>query len=180
MHPNVQIENNFVPFAQYLPTLEAMIAGDELPDVFFGHVKVAELGRAGRTVNYSDVMDEEFLGQFYPGPTRQFTFDGSVYAIPWTAQMFGIFVNPLITDELGVVPPVTWDDLMAMAPAINDAGYIPLAWGNAAGNVCPDFMLPLITQFGGDVYALDDLSDPEVSWELAAGGRRAHAAAAVV
>ncbi len=32
-------------------------------------------------------------------------------------------------------------------------------------NVCPDFVLPLITQYGGDVYALDDLSDPEVSWD---------------
>jgi ABC-type thiamine transport system substrate-binding protein len=35
-HPNVTIESNFVAFEQYLPTLEAMIAGDELPDVFFG------------------------------------------------------------------------------------------------------------------------------------------------
>ena len=165
MHPEVTIENNFVPFPQYLPTLESMIAGEELPDVFFGHVKAAELGRAGLGVNYSEIMDEEFLGQFYPGPTRQFTFDGNVYAIPWTAQMFGIFVNPTIMDELGLEVPETWDELIAMAPAINDAGYIPLAWGNSAMNVCPDFVLPLITQYGGDVYALDDLSDPEVSWD---------------
>ena len=165
MHPGVTIENNFVPFPQYLPTLESMIAGEELPDVFFGHVKAAELGRGGLSVNYSEVMDEEFLGQFYEGPTRQFTFDGQVYAIPWTAQMFGIFVNPAIMDELGLEPPETWDELIAMAPAINDAGYIPVAWGNSAMNVCPDFVLPIITQFGGDVWALDDLSDPDVSWD---------------
>ena len=165
MHPEVTIENNFVPFAQYLPTLEAMIAGEELPDVFFGHVKAAELGRGGLSVNYSEIMDEEFLSQFYPGPTRQFTFDGNVYAVPWTAQMFGIFVNPAIMEEVGVEMPETWDELIEMAPAINDAGYIPLAWGNSAMNVCPDFVLPLITQYGGDVYALDDLSDPDVSWD---------------
>lgn len=165
LHPNVTFENNFVPFAQYLPTLEAMIAGGELPDVFFGHVKAAELGRGGLAVNYSEVFDEEFLGQFYPGPTRQFTFDGNVYAIPWTAQLFGIFVNPIIMEELGLEPPTTWDDLMAMAPAINEAGYIPLSWGNAAANVCPDFVLPLITQYGGDVYALDDLTAEGVTWD---------------
>ena len=165
MHPGVTIENNFVPFPQYLPTLESMIAGEELPDVFFGHVKAAELGRGGLSVNYSEVMDEEFLGQFYEGPTRQFTFDGQVYAIPWTAQMFGIFVNPTIMDELGLEPPETWDELIAMSPTINDAGYIPVAWGNSAMNVCPDFVLPIITQFGGDVWALDDLSEPGITWD---------------
>jgi raffinose/stachyose/melibiose transport system substrate-binding protein len=165
LYPNVTIENNFVPFAQYLPTLEAMIAGEELPDVFFGHVKVAALGRGGLAVNYSEVFDEEYLSRFYPGPMRQFTFDGNVYALPWTAQMFGIFVNPAIMEELGLEPPVTWDELVEMSPIINEAGYIPVSWGNAAMNVCPDFVLPLITQYGGDVWALDDLSDPDISWD---------------
>ncbi len=164
-HPNVTVETNFIPFAQYLPALEAMIAGEELPDVFFGHVMVAELGRAGAIVNYSEVMDEEFLSGFFPGPTRQFTFDGNLYALPWTSQMFGIFVNGAIMEELGLEPPETWDELIEMAPTIREAGYIPLSWGNAAGNVCPDFLLPLITQYGGDVYALDDLTDPDVSWD---------------
>ena len=30
-HPNVTIENNFVPFAQYLTTLAAMTAGESFP-----------------------------------------------------------------------------------------------------------------------------------------------------
>lgn len=164
-HPNVTIENNYVPFAQYLPALEAMIAGEELPDMFFGHVKAAELGRAGLIVNYSEALGEDFLSQFYAGPTRQFTFDGNMYAIPYSAQMFGFFVNPAIMEEVGVEPPETWDDLIAITPILNDAGYIPLSWGNQAANVCVDFMLPLVAQYGGDVYALDDLTDPDVTWD---------------
>ncbi|MBD3305338.1 extracellular solute-binding protein [candidate division KSB3 bacterium] len=164
-HPNVTIESNFVAFAQYLPTLEAMIAGEELPDVFFGHVKSAEIGRAGKSVAYNEVFEEDFINQFSPGPLRQFTFDGNVYALPWTAQMFGVFVNREIMEELDLEPPETWSDLIAMSPAINEAGYVPLSWGNAAMNICPDFVLPIITQYGGDVYALDDLTDPDVSWD---------------
>ena len=164
-HPGVTIENNFVPFAQYLPTLESMIAGEQLPDVFFGHVKSAELGRGGLAVNYKDYFDQEFFDQFYPGPLKQFTFDGNIYAIPWTAQLFGVFVNPAILSEVGVEAPQTWDDLIAMSPALNDAGYIPLAWGNQAANVCPDFVLPIMAQEGADVYALDDLSSPDLSWD---------------
>lgn len=164
-HPGVTIEINDLPFPQYLPTLEAMIAGDELPDVFYGHVKTAELGRAGLVIDYRDFVDEEWLARFYPGPLRQTVFDGAVYGVPQDAQLFMLYVNPAIMEELNLEPPVTWDDLIAMAPAINEAGYIPLAWGNSAGNVCPDFFLPLIAQFGGDAWALDDLADPAVSWD---------------
>jgi raffinose/stachyose/melibiose transport system substrate-binding protein len=165
-HPGVNIETNFIGFGQYLPTLQTRAAGEELPDVFFGHVMAAELGRAGLAVNYADIYEPEYFERFYPGPLRQFTFDeGAIYALPWTAQMFGIFVNDTIMTELGLEPPNTWDELIEMAPAINEAGYIPLTWGNAEGNVCPDFVLPLITQYGGDVYALDALTDPDVTWD---------------
>jgi raffinose/stachyose/melibiose transport system substrate-binding protein len=165
-HPGVDIQTNFIGFGQYLPTLEARTAGEELPDVFYGHVKAAELGRAGLAVNYAEIYEPEYFERFYPGPLRQFTFDdGAIYALPWTAQMFGIFVNDTIMTELGLEPPNTWDDLIEMAPTINEAGYIPLTWGNLEANVCPDFVLPIITQYGGDVYALDDLTDPEVSWD---------------
>ena len=157
LHPGVTIEVNDLPFPQYLPTLEAMIAGDELPDIFYGHVKTAELGRAGLVIDYRDYFDEEWLDRFFPGPLHQTTFDGAIYGIPQNAQLFEIFVNPAIMDELDWKPPQTWDDLIAMAPTINAAGYIPLAWGNSAGNVCPDFFLPLVAQYGGDTFALDDL-----------------------
>ncbi len=165
-HPGVKIETNFVPFNQYLTTLAAMTAGNSLPDLFYGHVKAAELGRAGLAVNYKDVVDEAFLKQFYPGPLRQFTFDdGAIYALPWTAQIFGLFVNDRIMKELGLTPPNTWDELIAMAPKIREAGLTrsPSAIWRTMSR--PDFLLPLIAQYGGDVYALDDLTKPGLSWD---------------
>lgn len=164
-HPGVTIEINDLPFPQYLPTLEAMIAGDELPDVFYGHVKTAELGRAGLIIDYRDYVDQDWLDRFYPGPLQQTTFDGAIYGVPQDAQFFEFYVNPTIMESLNLEPPQTWDDLIAMAPTINDAGYITLAWGNSAGNVCPDFFLPLVTQYGGNTFVLDDLADPADSWD---------------
>lgn len=164
-HPGVTVETNFVAFPQYLPTLQAMIAGGSLPDLFYGHVKVADLGRGGLTVNYKDVLPADFFDGFFPSTLRQLTFDGKVYGLPWTAQMFGFYVNDKIMKDLGLTPPETWDDLLAMTPKIKEAGYVPLAWGNSAKNVCPDFMLPIVAQYGGDVYALDALTDPSVSWD---------------
>jgi ABC-type glycerol-3-phosphate transport system substrate-binding protein len=165
LHPGVVIQNNFVPGAQYLPTLTAMAAAKTLPDMFHAHVLAAQLGRAGLTVNYKDYFPVSFFTQFYPSTVRQFTFDnGKVYALPLIAQTIGIFPNTKIMSQLHLQTPETWDDLIAMTPAIRKAGLTPLAWGNAQSNSGPDFFLPLITQYGGDVYALDDLTKPGVSW----------------
>lgn len=164
-HPGVTIEVNDLAFPQYLPALEAMIAGDELPDIFYGHVKTAELGRGGLVIDYRDYFDEEWLARFAEGPLKQSTFDGAIYGVPQNAQLFMLFMNPAIMEELGLEDPQTWDDLIEMAPVINDAGYIPVAWGNSAGNVCPDFFLPLVAQYGGDTFALDDLATPDLSWD---------------
>jgi ABC-type glycerol-3-phosphate transport system substrate-binding protein len=164
-HPNVTIENNYVAFPQYLPSLEAQAASNSLPDVFYASVKAAELGRSGNTINYKDVMPAEFFDQFYPSPLKQYTFDdGKVYAVPWTAQTFGLFANNKLMQDLNLKAPETWDDLIAMAPKMREAGLTPVSFGNQAKNVCPDFFLPLITQYGGDVYALDDLTQAGLSW----------------
>ncbi len=165
LHPGVVIENDYVPNAQYLTTLTSMAAAKTLPDMFHAHVLAAQLGRAGLTVNYRDYFPPAFFQQFYPSTIRQFTFDGTkVYALPLTAQTIGIFPNNKIMKQLHLEAPETWDDLIAMTPTIRKAGLVPLIWGNGLSNSGPDFFLPLITQYGGDVYALDDLTKPGVSW----------------
>ena len=164
-NPGVKVESNFVAFSQYLPTLTAMIAGDSLPDVFNGGTKTGELGRAGLLVNYKDVFDDAFFDQFFKGPLRQYTFDGKPYGLADMAQDFGVFANDRIMKEVGLTVPNTWDELIADAPKFKAAGYIPLAWGNLTRNTCPDFFLPLVAQYGGDVYALDDHTAPGVSWD---------------
>ena len=159
-HPGVTVANNFVPFADYLTTLETQLAGDQLPDIFYGHVKAAEIGKAGKSVDLKTAYDPDFFDSFYSGPLSQFNFPNdeggsNIYALPMDAQLFAFFVNPTIMGELGLQAPDTWDQLIEMAPTIRDAGYVPLAWGNQAQNVCVDFVLPIIQQYGGNVLAMD-------------------------
>ena len=164
-NPGVKVESNFVAFSQYLSTLTAMIAADSLPDVFNGGTKTGELGRAGLLVNYKDVFDDEFFSRWFDGPLRQYTFDDKPFALADMAQDFGIFANDRIMKEVGLTVPDTWDELIADVPKFKAAGYIPLSWGNLTRNTCPDFFLPLVAQYGGDAYALDDHTAPGVSWD---------------
>jgi raffinose/stachyose/melibiose transport system substrate-binding protein len=165
LHPGVVVENDYIAFPQYLPTLTSMAAAKTLPDIFYAHVLAAQLGRAGLSINYRDHLPASFINQFFASPIKQFTFDGTkLYALPLSAQVFGIFHNNALMSKLGLQPPNTWDDLIAMVPTIKKAGLVPLVWGNSLSNTGPDFFLPLITQYGGDVYALDALTRSGLSW----------------
>ena len=164
-NPGVKVESNFVAFSQYLSTLTAMIAAGELPDVFNGGTKTGELGRSGHLVNFKDAFDAKFFDQFFKGPLRQYTFDDKPYGLPDMAQDFAVFTNDRIMKEVGLEMPNTWDELIADVPKFKEKGYIPLSWGNLTRNTCPDFFLPLVAQYGGDAYQLDDHTAPGVSWD---------------
>jgi len=160
-HPALTVDNNVVPFGEYTLNLEAMIAAGTPPDVFWGLTKILELGRGKAVIDWYNYVDEDFLDGFYWGPVEHFIWDGELYAIPSTAQTFGFFVHDTLMQELGLEPPETWDDLIAMAPDIRDAGLAPVVFGNQDKGTAWDFWLPLVAQYGGNASEYDT---QEKSW----------------
>ena len=86
-----------------------------------------------------DVFDAAFFDRFFKGPLRQYTFDGKPYGLADMAQDFGVFANDRIMKKVGLDVPNTWDEMIADAPKLKAAGFIPLGWGNLTRNTCPDF-----------------------------------------
>jgi ABC-type glycerol-3-phosphate transport system substrate-binding protein len=103
-HLGVTIKTSYLPFSQYITTLETMTAGNELPDVFFGlYTSTFTLGQVGIAVDFCKIMPSEYFKRFYPAALRTWTTpDGAICALPLTAQMFAIYVNPKIMDSLGL------------------------------------------------------------------------------
>jgi raffinose/stachyose/melibiose transport system substrate-binding protein len=163
-HPGLKITNTYVPFPQYFPKLTALDAANSLPDVFYAVVQAQILGDAGKVIDFKKNMPASFLARFEPHPLASYTWNGKIYGLPWASQFFAFFLNNEIMGKLKLSAPQTWDDLVAMAPKINSAGYIPLVFGNQARNVASDFFLPIIKQEGGDVRTLDDHTKPGVTW----------------
>ncbi len=167
-HPNIVAENRIYGNAEYLPVLEAAIAGNTAPDILAPHVHAIEYGLAGQTVDLNELMGEEFMSQFFPSTRRQFTVDGKQYALGWMAQTFGFFYNPALFEQAGVTtPPETWDELIDVCGQFREAGITPWVFNESDKWLGADFFLPLITQATDDpdlVYALDDHTAEGVSW----------------
>lgn len=164
----ITVEQRVYGSSEYLQVLEAAIAGGKGPDVFGPHVHAIEYGLAGQTVDLIESFGEDFLSKFFPSTRRQFTAEGKQFAMGWMAQTFGFFYNPALFEQAGVTEiPETWDDLIAVAGQIREAGIIPWAFNNADKWLGADFFLPLITQVTDNpdlVYDLDEHTKPGVSW----------------
>jgi glucose/mannose transport system substrate-binding protein len=57
-------------------------------------------------------------------------YDGNWVAVPVNVHRINwMWVNPDVFEAAGVEIPTTWDEFEDAAEAIEDAGYIPVAWG---------------------------------------------------
>jgi ABC-type glycerol-3-phosphate transport system substrate-binding protein len=164
---NIVVENRLYGTDEYLPVLEAAIAGKTAPDILGPHVHAIEYGLAGQTVDLVGILGEDFLKEFFPSTRRQFTVEGKQYGVGWMAQTFGFFYNPAMFEQAGVTPPETWDELIEVGQQIKAAGIIPWSFNESDKWLGADFFLPLITQASDNpdlVYDLDDHTKEGVSW----------------
>ena len=168
-NPNVTVEMQQYAFAEYVPALQARLQADDDPAVYMPAALALQLAEAGRTLDLKAELGDEFIDQFYPSTNRQAEYDGGQYAVPWAAQMFGLYYNKTVFAEHGWEEPETWDDLIALAQQIRaESDLNPVAIVGNNPSQLADFFWPLISQVEDDTelaYALDALTDPDVSWD---------------
>ncbi|MGP9539125.1 ABC transporter substrate-binding protein [Brachybacterium sp. AOP43-C2-M15] len=151
-NPSITVTNRlFGSPDQYLPALQAAVSGGDLPEIFAPHTRALEYGRNGISLDIKSALGADFTDQFFDSANDQYTLDGAQYGIGWMAQTFGVFYAPEMLEAAGVDgEPETWDDLIAAAELLRDAGTAPLAASFNPGTSGLDFFLPLITQVTDD------------------------------
>jgi raffinose/stachyose/melibiose transport system substrate-binding protein len=68
--------------------------------------------------------------KLFPASFEAATVDGKIYAMPAeTVTPIIFYWNKKVFDKVGVQPPATWDDIMALVPKFNAAGIAPFSLG---------------------------------------------------
>jgi raffinose/stachyose/melibiose transport system substrate-binding protein len=68
--------------------------------------------------------------RLFPSSFGAATIDGKVYAMPCeTVQPIILYYNKKVFDDVGVEPPQSWDDIMALVPKFNAKGIAPFSLG---------------------------------------------------
>ncbi|WP_372630196.1 extracellular solute-binding protein [Cohnella sp.] len=60
-------------------------------------------------------------GQYMPSAFEPYEYDGHTYAVPDEQEFFMMYYREDILDDLGLKPPQTWDDLMDIAPVLQNS-----------------------------------------------------------
>ncbi len=132
-HPNITITFDPTNPPDYNATLRTQLEGGTAPDLFYlrSYATSRQLFEEGYLEPLGDL----------PGLMENFTDaarapwateDGLPYGVPFIAVSHGVYYNMDLFAELGLEIPQTWEELIATAQTIKDAGYD--AFANASGD----------------------------------------------
>lgn len=134
-NPNVNIEFVFSAHDGYQQKLTAMMAGDELTDVWMTKGDMLPSFADTGTIQAADQyikQDTEWADAYLDGAFGDCTYNGTEWGVPMQMQAntIGIY-NQAIFEECGIDKwPETWTELLEDCEKIKAKGYIPIAMGN--------------------------------------------------
>ena len=166
-NPNVKIEVEALDEEAYKTKFKAY-SMEGMPDVvsIWGQPSfLDEVLDAGvlAELNESDYADYGFLD----GSLDGFKKDGKLYGLPRNTDVAVFYYNQKIFDDNGWSVPTTYDDLLALAEPIKDAGLTPVAMDGGDGWPMAVYLSDLMFQITGDYHQMTidalaggDFSDP--------------------
>jgi multiple sugar transport system substrate-binding protein len=110
-----------------------------------------------------EVIEYQFVTR-WDVESNYFAEDAPVYGVPINGNIQLLFYRADLYEELGMEPPVTWDDAIAAAKAIakQQSDVYGYAFrGQRAGYAVTYDFLPLLRGFGGDIFA-----NPPEDWTV--------------
>ncbi|UYM14995.1 ABC transporter substrate-binding protein [Endozoicomonas euniceicola] len=80
-------------------------------------------------------------------------FQGRFYGVPVGIHRSNwLWVNPGAFEDTGLAIPTSWDELIAIAPRLRQAGFIPLTHGGEAWQQAAIFESVVLSEGGADFY----------------------------
>lgn len=118
-----------VEFNSYFTKFKTAAAGGNPPDLMemSWTGQYHDLIRAGTLRQLDDVLASKLFPKFFPSVMESLKYKGKTYAIPLDLNTLSIGYNKDIFKKLGLKPPQTFDQLLALAKPLRAAGYQPLA-----------------------------------------------------
>lgn len=133
-NPGWTVNLTEAPNDQYKTKLRVALGTDTGPDVFhnWGGSDLVEYEASGLILPLDDLLESgDLAGAFTDAVLEQGQVDGTQYGLATAVEASMVWYNTEIFDELGLVPPTTWDEFLEVIEATKAAGLIPIAMANS-------------------------------------------------
>lgn len=161
-NPDIKVVYEGMPGGQFKEFLKARFSANDASDVIMIHPGLPEVIAYGKAGYLLDLSGEAWINNFTEASLKATSADGQIYAIPNDMNVLGVYYNEQIFADLGIEIPQNWDEFLAAAEKIKQAGIVPISIGNNDGWMT---LAALYTMAPGTVYA----KNPQFDAQLNAG-----------
>ncbi|MEW1642455.1 extracellular solute-binding protein [Streptomyces sp. NPDC091219] len=133
-HPKEQIKDTTYQNDAYKTKIKTSIGAGKAPTIIWGWGggTLRTYVEAGQVEDLTAWFGEhsELKKSLFPSSFAAATVNGKIYAMPVeTVQPIILYYNRKVFDQVGVEPPKSWDDIMALVPRFNAKGIAPFSLG---------------------------------------------------
>ncbi|MEW2504416.1 sugar ABC transporter substrate-binding protein [Amycolatopsis sp. NPDC047767] len=160
-YPNVKVNVDVTPFANYFTKLQTEASSDSLPDLFWMNGPNFQLYASNGKIEpiTGEVKAGAIDPKNYPQSLDQlYTLDGVQYGVPKDFDTIGVWINKALFAEAGVPIPSkdwTWADFQSTAAQISQKLASKGVYGISAGMDGQTTYYNTIFQSGGSVISPD-------------------------
>ena len=157
-NPGVNVEVVPLQNDPYKTKIKVAVGAGNPPCVFptWGGGPLYEYVQADHVVDLTDFMQQDsYVDRFVPAPLSNVTFDGKIWGVPVENSAIAVvWYNKTIFEELGLEPPTTWDELLAIVDTLNENDIAPFAMANKTKWPSSMFFMYLVDRLAGpEVFA---------------------------
>lgn len=111
----------------YLHQMKARLATELAPELFtwWSTMRAKELVDEDVTGDLTDLWDK-YKNDYSKDLREAFTIGGKVYGFPYTVDYWPVWYNKTIFNRLGLEPPSTWSEFIAICKKLKAAGIPPI------------------------------------------------------
>ncbi|MBO6719936.1 MAG: carbohydrate ABC transporter substrate-binding protein [Rhizobiaceae bacterium] len=136
--------------------ISRITGGDPMGATQFNHGRQAEeLVEAGLMLDLTELAEKEgWRDIVHPSSLLDScTLDGRIYCVPVNIHSWQwIWLSHKAFEDAGVPVPTNWDEFVAAAPALREAGKVPLAMGNQPWQASGAFGVMTVAIAGIDAW----------------------------
>ncbi|MEM9224622.1 MAG: ABC transporter substrate-binding protein, partial [Pseudomonadota bacterium] len=129
-NPDIKVTTNIQDREAYKTAIRNFLSADA-PDVaaWYAGNRMAPFVSAGLFDDVSDVWEENGFYDSLASTKESMTIDGKQYGVPYTYYQWGIYYRPDVFEKVGVEPPKTFDELLAVCRTLQENDIAPLTIG---------------------------------------------------
>ena len=164
-HPGVQVQIQSFPFSEYFQKINTAYAGNQSPDVFFvDYPEIASYAYRKMITPLDAMVSKADLDDYYPGPRRDMTFQGQIWALPMHQSTEQLLYNVDAVQQAKIQPPHTLDQqwtreqfLQAAEAVVQREGGRVTRWAYTTTYYPPDMYViqPWLAMAGGEILNPD-------------------------